>query len=66
MGDNQADLVKGYLRLLKEREEAEQRGDVHEIEMIQAKIEGIIFAYETYTRQTFKQLMERWEWYNRS
>ena len=66
MGDNQADLVKGYLKLLNEREEAEKRGNAHEIEMIQAKIEGIIFAYETYTRETFKQLLEKWERYNRS
>lgn len=65
MGYNEVNLVEGYLKLLKESEIAKESGDLYEAAIINAKIEGIIFAHEAYTTQTFNQILERWEWYNR-
>lgn len=65
VGYNEVNLVEEYLRLLKELEIAQESGDLYEAAIISAKTEGIIFAYEAYTTQTFNQLLEKWEWYNR-
>lgn len=68
MGDNQVKLVEGYLELVDKLKEAQMSGDIYREGLIKAKMDGIVFAYETYTSahwSTFKRLLEDYDSYNR-
>lgn len=63
MGQNQVKLVEGYLAL---RDELDYATD-NEAELIRAKMDGIVFAYETYTepQYTFNGLLNDYAYYKR-
>lgn len=68
MGDNEVKLVEGYLKLAEELKVTENNNDTHNAEVIKAKMEGIVFGYETYTSEhwcTFERLLEEYDNYNR-
>lgn len=68
MGDNEAKLVEGYLELQRNLNESQLSGNSHREGLIKAKMEGIVFAYETYVSEhwaTFERLLERYAYYNR-
>lgn len=68
MGSNEVKLVEGYLKLAEELREAEKNNDNYNVGVINAKMEGIVFGYETYTSahwSTFEYLLERYAQYTR-
>ena len=65
MGNNEVRLVEGYIEL---REELIQTTDPHRAEVLTAKMEGIVFAYETYMPHywdTFEYLLDRYKMYKK-
>lgn len=61
MGDNQVKLIEGYLEAKKNFENSKG----YEAEVFKAKIEGIVFAYESYSGREWAWLMEDYKYYMR-